>query len=312
CLAAFESRHDYFRLAAQTSYAQILFLIPYRAEHVDERRRLAEIAEAAWARVAGVLGTAPPLEVTQFPALLLDGFWERARVGATAARGVHVIWRHIADSVLVTLMAYRGEGDAADPLIQELLPEGPATEPGNCLFLSGSHLQRLAAKLALDAHDLPMARAWLEAHDRWLEWSGAVLGQADGQLGWAAYHHAGGDRDASRRHAEQALALATDPRQPLALIAVHRFLGQLDSEERRYADAEAHLQQSLALADACAAPFERALTLLELAGLRAVQDKPDEARALLQEIRAICEPLGAKPTLERVAALEQQLVGGGR
>jgi hypothetical protein len=29
------------------------------------------------------------------------------------------------------------------------------------------------------------------------------------------------------------------------------------------------------------------------------------------EVRAICEPLEAKPTLERVAALEQQLSGIG-
>ena len=67
------------------------------------------------------------------------------------------------------------------------------------------------------------------------------------------------------------------------------------------------LQQSLQLAEACAAPFERALTLLEIAKLRLAQGNPGEARLLLAEVRTICEPLGAKPTLEKVAALEQQL-----
>ncbi len=61
------------------------------------------------------------------------------------------------------------------------------------------------------------------------------------------------------------------------------------------------------MADACAAPFERALTLLEIAKLRTAQGRADEAHTLLGEVRAICEPLGAKPTLERVAALEKEL-----
>ena len=64
---------------------------------------------------------------------------------------------------------------------------------------------------------------------------------------------------------------------------------------------------SLTLADACAAPFERALTLLELAELRLAQRQADEAAELLNEVRAICEPLDAKPTLERVARLAERV-----
>src|SRR6185312_9023959 len=98
---------------------------------------------------------------------------------------------------------------------------------------------------------------------------------------------------------------ASDPRQPLALIAVHRFLGQLDTEAAQFEAAEEQLGTSLNLADACAAPFERALTLLEIARLRFAMDRPDGARALLAEVRAICEPLEAKPTMARVAELER-------
>ncbi len=152
-----------------------------------------------------------------------------------------------------------------------------------------------------------MARAWLEAHDRWLAWAGAVLGRAEGALLWAWYHHASGNHAQARQHADQALELASDPRQPLALIAIHRFLGMLDTEERQFEAADEQLQQSLQLAEACAAPFERALTLLEIAKLRLAQGNPGEARLLLAEVRTICEPLGAKPTLEKAAALEQQL-----
>ncbi len=101
----------------------------------------------------------------------------------------------------------------------------------------------------------------------------------------------------------------SEPRQPLALIAVHRILGQFDTEARDFATAEEHLTQSMALAEACQAPFERALTLLEIAKLRAAQERRDEARALLIEVRTICEPLGAKPTLEKADELERQLSG---
>ena len=39
----------------------------------------------------------------------------------------------------------------------------------------------------------------------------------------------------------QALAHATEPRQPLALLAAHRLLGELDTDAGRYADAATHL-----------------------------------------------------------------------
>ena len=101
-------------------------------------------------------------------------------------------------------------------------------------------------------------------------------------------HQIKGENGQARQFAEQALAHATDPRQPLALIAAHRFLGQLDTVDQRFEGAEAHLQESLRLADACAAPFERALTVLELANLRLAQGQTQEADTLLDEVQAIC------------------------
>jgi len=85
----------------------------------------------------------------------------------------------------------------------------------------------------------------------------------------------------------------------------------LDTEASEFTDAEEHLRQSLALADACAAPVERALTLLELAALHAAEGRTDDAHRLLAEVRALCEPLEAKPTLARVDALEQRLAATG-
>jgi DNA-binding CsgD family transcriptional regulator len=163
--------------------------------------------------------------------------------------------------------------------------------------------QRLAATLAIDAHDLATAHDWLAAHDRWLDWSGATLGRAEGQLGWSSYYRAAGDLVRAVHHATQALALASAPRQPLALLAAHRLLGELATVAGDALAAETDLDASLALADACVAPYERALTLLALAGLRRATRARDQIEAPLAEARAICESLGARTALARADAL---------
>src|SRR5262249_1872712 len=143
------------------------------------------------------------------------------------------------------------------------------------------------------AGDLGTAKAWLEAHDRWLEWSDAILGQAEGQALWAQCYRRTGDNAQAAACAARALAHATEPRQPLALLAAHRLLSELATDASKFDEAARHLDASLRLADACQAPYERALTLLALAHLRAATDAPETARSLLDEARAICLALGA-------------------
>jgi ATP/maltotriose-dependent transcriptional regulator MalT len=145
-----------------------------------------------------------------------------------------------------------------------------------------------------------------------LDWSGAVLWRSEGQLLWARYFRETGDSEAARENAEKALELATEPRQPLSLMASHRFLGELDTDSARLSEASEHVEQSLALAEACEAPYERALTLLTKGQLLAARDNPEEARALLGEVRDICAPLGAELALVRAAELEKTLPRGAR
>jgi ATP/maltotriose-dependent transcriptional regulator MalT len=113
--------------------------------------------------------------------------------------------------------------------------------------------------------------------------------------------------DLALAHAQTALARASEPRQPLALLAAHRVVGELDIDTGRYEDAAAHLDTSLALADACHAPYERALTLLAYAELRAATHEIAATQPLLDEARTICEPLGARHVLSRVDALVARL-----
>jgi ATP/maltotriose-dependent transcriptional regulator MalT len=197
--------------------------------------------------------------------------------------------------------------EAARRLVAAALPEGPGTRWGNDWFVPVEMTQRLAVAVELAAGDLRRAQEWLTAHDRWLAWAGAVPGQSEGQALWARYHWQTGEMDTARAHAERALAHATEPRQPLALLQAQRLLGQLDTVTGRVDAADSHLQRALDLATRCEAPFEQALTLLALAELRAVTGDTATARQSLHEVRAICEPLSAKPTLARVDALVARL-----
>lgn len=281
---------------------------PYQTDDLLERRRLAQEAESAWARSSGAL-TDLPQRFAWLPLLLLEGGWSEARRLALAASapGSRTTWRPFATTLLAFLAREQGERELGWRLVREQLPAEHVTEPGAAILLDALPLQRVAINLALDAGDPTAAQAWLAAHDRWLEWSGAVLGRAEGQLCWAAYHRSLGEHGPARRHAELALEHAGNPRQPQALIAAHRLLGELDTAARRHDAAEQHLDAALTLAAACAATYERALTQLEIACLRLSTGNTDEASALLAEARATCEALDARTALARAEALETQL-----
>jgi hypothetical protein len=107
----------------------------------------------------------------------------------------------------------------------------------NGYFATSIEMQRVAAALTIEADDLNAAHARLRAYDRWLARSGSVPSQAEGQLLWATYYRAGGDTNQATHHALQAFSHANEPHQPLALLATHRLLGELDTEAQHFADA---------------------------------------------------------------------------
>jgi DNA-binding CsgD family transcriptional regulator len=292
-----------------TATQELACLLRYLPEDRAERQRHAEAAQAVWVQAVGALDElSPPL--VHVPLLFVEGRWDEAH---TLAFAVHersqARWSHVlvAMGVLGLLARHRGDTALAWTVVREGIPEGPGTPLGTLRYADTLALQELAAALATDACDLTTARAWLEAHDRWVAWGGTVLGQAEGHLGWVAYYRAAGDVERACGHAERALALASEPRQPLALLAAHRLLGELDGDRDASTAAERHLYAALDLADACAAPFERALTLVSLATLRARTGETDAARASLAEGHTICERISAAPTLARIDALLAQL-----
>jgi DNA-binding CsgD family transcriptional regulator len=279
--------------------------VRYQADRPTEVRRVLAEATTPQERLRGVNVSARPQMWTGHVALVA-GDWAEAQ---HIAEGVRATWwpgilGYVeAGLALATLGRARGDAALARNLVAEALPGGADTEPGDCFFTPALATIAVAADLALDAGNLAEAGAWLEAYDRWLAWSGTVLGQAEGALGWAAYYRAAGDRAQARAHAERALAHASDPRQPLALLAIHRLLGEIDTAGGRYDEAAAHLDQALALAEVCGAPYERALTLLALADLRVSEGQPEQATAALEEARGLLEPLEARPALARADSI---------
>jgi DNA-binding CsgD family transcriptional regulator len=282
--------------------------LTYGAADPAERRRLASEAASALDRAGGAMQPGFSPRVALLAPLLIDGQWAEARtiLDALPVPNNSFIGREVT-STRALLSRLQGEPAVAWEEIEARFSDGPATEPGDHILQEGLFLQRLAAELSLDRSDLESARAWLEQHDRWRSWSDAELGQAEGRLVWARYHRAAGAKEQARFEVAEAIALATDPDQPLVLLAAHRLLGEIETEAGNTELAETELAMALELAGICEAPFERALTLIALAELELHRGAGSDATGRLTEARELLEPLDAKPMLERLEQAKRRI-----
>ncbi len=296
--------HHWMVLVSLAMYLSFVQL-PYFTDALTDRRRLLEELTEAVPKASGATGSEPTaLFRFHASASLLAGEWETMDRVLHHSHHLSEVMREAGfGEVFAQLAEAQGAAPRAWEVIDRGLPDGPATEPGNIPWYAATPLQRVAAILALREGNLSRAKAWIEAHDRWLVWGEAVLGRSEAQALWAQYFRQTGDATRADAHARQALADATAPRQPLALLAAHRLIGELATDAGLFAAAEEHFRASLALVDSCGAPHERALTLLGMAKMHIARDERDASRALLETVQTICEPLGAQPALARAAAL---------
>jgi DNA-binding CsgD family transcriptional regulator/tetratricopeptide (TPR) repeat protein len=278
-------------------------MMRYFATDLAGRQRCADEGQAALERAGGAFLSDISFRRAQVPVMWIDGRWSEAReiAGDSVLHGHYVLRRQVTNA-LAPIAYHQGCREEAWGHVTSLLAEGPATSPGTAVLHDALMLQQLAADLALDDGDRELARAWLEANDRWLAWSGSVAERAGNALAWARFDMIAGDLASASGHADRAMDAARHPMQPLAVLAAHRLRGSLAMAGGDLRAAERELRAALALADACAAPFERARTLVAMAELSLHAGLPD-ATALLQEGRAICENLRAQLTLERIDAL---------
>ncbi len=302
--------HAHYHMAALDRGVLIhQFYLTYEADRIAELRACYEEIGDVWQKAAdgGWSGYRPPRNLWYVD--FIWGDWDRAECQARIAveDTQYMIHSEEAASCLAAIVLERGDVEEAGKLVYSVLSDGAASMPGDYRIWTALELLRVAAAARLNADDPIAALEWLEAHDRWLEWCGAVLGQAEGHLLWARYYLADGGCEQARERAEKALTCAGDPRQPLALIATHRFLGELDTRERDYDGAREHLTASTALAERCESPFEIALTQLAQAELAlATRDVP-RATYLIDQAKETFERLGAKPALERAGRVATQL-----
>jgi DNA-binding CsgD family transcriptional regulator len=309
-LAAHRASRDTF-MAGYTVWIDLLLVhIPYQADDLAARARAAAEGARIWSQAAGTTTTATHGAQSDLPLALLEGRWADARRLAQDGHDSAIVGYFLGARVALALLdRWQGHPALAWEQVRALHPDGPDTQPGDTYFPHGMAALALAANLALEAGDPGLAGRWIAAHGRWLEWSGAVLWQADHLILQSRHARASGDPAGARGHADAALARATEPRQPLALLAAHRLLGELDTAAGDYATAGDHLTQALALAEACAAPYERALALLALAELRAAHGDGLAAGNALAEARAVLAPLEARPALARCDSLAARLGG---
>jgi len=304
-VAWFLAREQYGSLASFNEWELNQLTLVYETTDHDRQHQLADAAERYYAQDDAMPDSFAP-RLARVHLLAHEGEWDEALAlinDALAALGFNG-WYGSNIYVLGELAYARGDQWGVEAVVREVFPAGPDTAPGGLYLQNALRIQRLAATLALDAGNTDNTRQWLEAHDRWLTWSGAVLGRADGCLAWARYRRATGDPACAITEAQCALDLADAPRQPLALLAAHRLCGELAIDARQFSDARTHLDTALALADACATPYERALTLIALATLyRTTGEREADVDAALAEAHTICTRLGARPTLNRIAAL---------
>lgn len=286
-------------------------ILVYSADRIALRRTVAHdaVTAARLAKEAQTLGSEIPDEFGIIWLCLLEGRWDEARRALEQAAVAGQWASYLTAAPWMSLSHNQGYPQEARTRLAYVFSDGPAAQPGRQSYESSVYCMHPAIEIALDDADLDAARAWLECHDRWIDWSGHIPLTTIGHRLWARYHRVAGDRQSAEERANQALALASAPRQPLALLATHRLLGELATDGGDFDGARQHLNEALALADACEAPFERALTLVAMAELAIASRDVTSAHPLLAEARALCEPLGARPMLERVAALESAIAG---
>ena len=286
-------------------------LLVYSADQAEDRNRLLDSAMQSLGAARGIAEREPALMVfldENFDQALIEERWDEAReIAMTGMLSPHPWGRMSAMPPFGSLKSPDQERELAWEELHWVLPDGIATEPGERDFFQATRFQRLAAALAIDERDLEKANQWIEAHDRWLDWSGARFGRSESYLLHSAYHRVAGDLEAARECASAALRMAMEPRQPLSMLAAHRAVGQLATLEEQFGEAEEHLRAALALSDACEAPFERALSLLALAELHATSGRSTEALGMLDRARNLCRQLDATPLLSTVEALARTL-----
>lgn len=300
----------YFASAISAQQELVWLTLPCLPDQVQRRIHLSDLANQRFQQDQEEFFLQAQQEYARLPLWYSQGRWREARQLAEALITTDEAERASKGMIrgfLGLLAFHQGEYEQAWRLICEVLPRGVESVPGQHHFFEAQMIQRLAIQLLCEEGRLEEARHWLEAHDRWLVWAGTVPGQAVGQLLWGCYYQLRQDSLRACTCVQEALRLSIEMRQPLIQLSAHRLQGQLARQEHRLHDARSSLSAAYRLAEACAFPYERALTLLEQAECETAMGQWEQAQTTLAEAQAIFEDLEAHPALAHCQRLAQRL-----
>ena len=300
---AFDEADEIYRSLGDT-WARIVWshtyvmevLEPYFSDDANYITGMRGKIEALWMSVSvESVRLSPAFGIAPF--LRREGDWTSVRKLATEALQQQSVFRPYALHELVSLNIVQGNYHDARNLLDDLQSSDPDPKPG-CHFYRPTILaQQLAIQIELAEGNLGRAKSRLVAYDHWHDWSEGVVGMAEGHLLWARYLLLAGDRQRSRNHAERALRSASEPRQPLVLIAAHRLLGKLSTLQHDFVAAKDHLTSAAKIARACRVQYELTLTELAEAELALAMQEPAQALPLIDRVITTCKALEAQPAL---------------
>jgi hypothetical protein len=257
--AGFDAADHLVRSGLSRGEELFKIVLAYQTDDLERRRQLLEeVSDWMQRGRAAAQGSGFPFGI-QADVRWLTGEWDAPEMEASHTR----MFRVGVPMAQIRRAWYRGEADAAWAFVFEHIPEGSATPLPELLKPLGVPVVLFASTMCLEADDAESALPWLKKLDAIMHVRGGVLWQAERLLLWARYQRLTGDHDAALATAHAALVRASEPRQPYALLQAHRVLGQLTTDAGEFETAAQHFAESLALADACAFPFERALTLVD-------------------------------------------------
>ena len=252
---------------------------------------------------------------TQAPEMyvaFLNGQWEVARTIALAYLNDDPPRPPVAEqtralSLLATIAQRQGKAGEALQWIERLFPRGPGAIPEVPIFFIHEPAHRVAIEIALDQGDPEAAATWLDIHDAWLESTACVIGQPQTNLLRARIALLGGKIDAAREQAAKALERASNPRQPLALVTIDRFVGELELQQGNLDEARTHLERSLELAERCENPYELLASQVSYAGLLVTIGEHAAVRNILNEALPKLEQLETAPLITRLKEIQRKL-----
>ena len=302
---AFQAALDiYIRQQDNLSVGHTAFLfmietiLPYMAGDLSRREHLAEIGDTAWQEATEINITQAP--IVSPPLLLLEGMWDELRAITGRTVGLRNYVRIWTAPYGIAAARNRGDIDLANAFVQAGLPPDAGFNEGTVWISCTLQILRLAAELAMDAGDLTSAGERISSYEKLIGASQRVTGRAEGALLRARFALIGDRPPAALEHASRALELASEPRQPLALLQAHRMLGEIKLALGDLEPAKRHLAAAREISRACSAVYEDALTAYLEGRFALATGDPSQAVKLFDEAAGIASTLGAQPLLDQI------------